>query len=104
MLIFLCVCTTPFESSILFAGQSLECFRCDLGFWDLCYTTKTNCSENELCSVGTGKAGKLCRCSVFAVFCWQTSLPLFLCLTLPCFFFSFCPGYKGDGLSSHGGM
>ncbi|XP_056098836.1 sperm acrosome membrane-associated protein 4-like [Rhinichthys klamathensis goyatoka] len=45
--------------SLFFLGQTLECFRCDLGFWDLCYTTKTNCSENELCYVGTGKAASV---------------------------------------------
>lgn len=42
----------------LLTGLTLECFRCDLGFWDLCFTTKTNCSEDELCYVGIGKAGK----------------------------------------------
>lgn len=35
----------------------LECFRCDLGFWDACYTTETNCSRGELCYTGRGKAG-----------------------------------------------
>ncbi|XP_035989626.1 protein Bouncer-like [Fundulus heteroclitus] len=34
----------------------LECFRCDLGFWDACYTTETNCSHGELCYTGRGKA------------------------------------------------
>ncbi|XP_051573909.1 sperm acrosome membrane-associated protein 4-like [Myxocyprinus asiaticus] len=42
--------------SLFCSGQTLECFRCDLGFWDLCYTTKTNCSDDELCYVGIGKA------------------------------------------------
>uniref|UniRef100_A0AAY4E5T2 UPAR/Ly6 domain-containing protein n=1 Tax=Denticeps clupeoides TaxID=299321 RepID=A0AAY4E5T2_9TELE len=36
--------------------QTLECFHCDIGFWDLCYTTITNCSEGEHCFVGYGKA------------------------------------------------
>ncbi|XP_055084070.1 protein Bouncer-like [Periophthalmus magnuspinnatus] len=36
--------------------DSLECFRCDLGFWDTCYTTKTNCSPTERCYTGRGKA------------------------------------------------
>uniref|UniRef100_A0A3Q1EBG8 Sperm acrosome membrane-associated protein 4-like n=1 Tax=Acanthochromis polyacanthus TaxID=80966 RepID=A0A3Q1EBG8_9TELE len=35
---------------------SLECFRCDLGFWDACYTTETNCSVGELCFTGRGRA------------------------------------------------
>ncbi|XP_072316872.1 protein Bouncer-like [Eucyclogobius newberryi] len=34
----------------------LECFQCDLGFWDACYTTKTNCSPTERCYTGRGKA------------------------------------------------
>ncbi|XP_047217086.1 sperm acrosome membrane-associated protein 4-like [Girardinichthys multiradiatus] len=36
--------------------EYLECFRCDLGFWDACYTTETNCSHGELCYTGRGKA------------------------------------------------
>ncbi|KAJ8004928.1 hypothetical protein DPEC_G00141380 [Dallia pectoralis] len=35
----------------------LQCFRCDLGFWDACYTTKTNCNFGEKCYTGRGKAG-----------------------------------------------
>ncbi|XP_061676765.1 protein Bouncer-like [Syngnathoides biaculeatus] len=34
----------------------LQCFRCDLGFWDACYTTETNCSFGERCFTGRGKA------------------------------------------------
>uniref|UniRef100_A0A672KF85 Sperm acrosome membrane-associated protein 4-like n=1 Tax=Sinocyclocheilus grahami TaxID=75366 RepID=A0A672KF85_SINGR len=44
--------------SLFCLGQTLQCFRCELGFWDVCYTTKTNCSDDELCYVGIGKAGK----------------------------------------------
>ncbi|XP_037641199.1 sperm acrosome membrane-associated protein 4-like [Sebastes umbrosus] len=36
--------------------ELLECFRCDLGFWDACYTTETNCSVGERCYTGRGKA------------------------------------------------
>ncbi|TNN75698.1 hypothetical protein EYF80_014061 [Liparis tanakae] len=36
--------------------EFLECFRCDLGFWDACYTTETNCSAGERCYTGRGKA------------------------------------------------
>lgn len=39
--------------------ESLKCFRCDLGFWDACYTTETNCSLGERCYTGRGKAGGL---------------------------------------------
>ncbi|XP_052474876.1 sperm acrosome membrane-associated protein 4 [Carassius gibelio] len=42
--------------SLICLGQSLECFRCELGFWDVCFTTKTNCSGDELCYLGIGKA------------------------------------------------
>uniref|UniRef100_A0A3Q3EVB4 UPAR/Ly6 domain-containing protein n=1 Tax=Kryptolebias marmoratus TaxID=37003 RepID=A0A3Q3EVB4_KRYMA len=34
----------------------LECFRCDLGFWDACYTTETKCSRGERCYTGRAKA------------------------------------------------
>ncbi|CAK6960666.1 sperm acrosome membrane-associated protein 4-like [Scomber scombrus] len=34
----------------------LDCFRCDLGFWDACYTTKIQCSLGERCYTGRGKA------------------------------------------------
>ncbi|XP_030605013.1 lymphocyte antigen 6 complex locus protein G6d-like [Archocentrus centrarchus] len=36
--------------------EYLECFRCDLGFWDVCYTTEINCSLGERCYTGRGKA------------------------------------------------
>ncbi|KAM7383503.1 hypothetical protein PAMP_003149 [Pampus punctatissimus] len=36
--------------------ELLECFRCDLGFWDACYTTETTCSLGERCYTGQGKA------------------------------------------------
>ncbi|KAM9852104.1 protein Bouncer-like [Aulostomus maculatus] len=34
----------------------LGCFRCDLGFWDACYTTETNCTHGERCYTGRGRA------------------------------------------------
>lgn len=37
--------------------ELLKCFRCDLGFWDACYTTETKCSRGERCYTGRGKAG-----------------------------------------------
>ncbi|XP_018541701.2 sperm acrosome membrane-associated protein 4 [Lates calcarifer] len=44
--------------SVGFAEEEelLKCFRCDLGFWDACYTTETNCSFGERCYTGRGKA------------------------------------------------
>ncbi|XP_068180643.1 protein Bouncer-like [Antennarius striatus] len=39
--------------------EFLKCFRCDLGFWDACYTTETNCSLGERCYTGRGNAATL---------------------------------------------
>nr|XP_046191417.1 lymphocyte antigen 6D-like [Oncorhynchus gorbuscha] len=39
-------------------GQALKCYKCDLGFWDLCYTTEVNCNAGENCFSGVGKAIK----------------------------------------------
>lgn len=38
----------------------LRCFKCELGFWDACYTTKTTCVPGERCFTGRGKAGAVC--------------------------------------------
>lgn len=35
----------------------LHCFKCDLGFWDACYTTETTCDPGDRCFTGRGKAG-----------------------------------------------
>uniref|UniRef100_A0A1A8ECG6 UPAR/Ly6 domain-containing protein n=1 Tax=Nothobranchius kadleci TaxID=1051664 RepID=A0A1A8ECG6_NOTKA len=37
-------------------GQALDCYQCKIGFWDLCFTTKTTCSSGEQCFSGIGKA------------------------------------------------
>uniref|UniRef100_A0A8B9JP26 UPAR/Ly6 domain-containing protein n=1 Tax=Astyanax mexicanus TaxID=7994 RepID=A0A8B9JP26_ASTMX len=50
-------CVLIFEMYIL--HNCILCFRCDLGFWDVCYTTKTNCSYEEQCFVGIGKAASV---------------------------------------------
>lgn len=39
-------------------GQALECYKCKLGFWNLCLTTKTTCENGEHCFSGVGKAGE----------------------------------------------
>ncbi|CAL8290804.1 unnamed protein product [Merluccius merluccius] len=39
--------------------ELLECFRCDLGFWDTCYTTTVFCSSGEKCFTGRGKAADI---------------------------------------------
>ncbi|XP_024251888.1 sperm acrosome membrane-associated protein 4 [Oncorhynchus tshawytscha] len=40
-------------------GQALKCYKCDLGLWDLCYTTKVDCNAGENCFSGVGKAVKV---------------------------------------------
>lgn len=47
--------------------ELLKCFRCDLGFWDACYTTETNCSLGERCYTGRGKAGVLDKTVILSV-------------------------------------
>ncbi|KAM3596760.1 uncharacterized protein V6R79_020198 [Siganus canaliculatus] len=37
-------------------GQALECYKCKVGLWDVCFTTKTTCSSGEQCYSGVGKA------------------------------------------------
>ncbi|KAG7225451.1 hypothetical protein INR49_027445 [Caranx melampygus] len=37
-------------------GQALQCYKCDLGFWNLCITTKTTCDEGQHCFSGVGMA------------------------------------------------
>ncbi|KAM4724833.1 sperm acrosome membrane-associated protein 4-like [Anableps anableps] len=39
------------------AGQALQCYKCSLGFWNLCFTTKTTCENNEHCFNGVGGSG-----------------------------------------------
>nr|XP_055065546.1 sperm acrosome membrane-associated protein 4-like [Misgurnus anguillicaudatus] len=56
---FLIACVCVILMSLLCSGHALGCFRCDLGFWNLCFTTKTNCSSHELCYVGIGKAASV---------------------------------------------
>jgi len=55
--------------------EYLECFRCDLGLWDACYTTETNCSHGELCYTGRGRAGVLNNPAF--------SLMVYICLSIP---------------------
>ncbi|XP_023257514.1 prostate stem cell antigen-like [Seriola lalandi dorsalis] len=37
-------------------GQALQCYKCKLGFWNLCITTKDTCDEGEHCFSGVGTA------------------------------------------------
>lgn len=41
--------------------QALECYKCDIGFWKLCLTSKTTCKAGEHCYSGVGMAGKELR-------------------------------------------
>ncbi|KAM4538915.1 sperm acrosome membrane-associated protein 4-like [Odontesthes bonariensis] len=46
-----------FAVGLCFAvGQALQCYKCSIGFGDLCITSKTTCNEGEHCFSGTGKA------------------------------------------------
>ncbi|RVE67098.1 hypothetical protein OJAV_G00114670 [Oryzias javanicus] len=46
-----------FAVGVCFAlGQTLECYQCSLGLWNLCITTKTTCNSGEHCFSGLGKA------------------------------------------------
>ncbi|KAB5586794.1 hypothetical protein PHYPO_G00005630 [Pangasianodon hypophthalmus] len=47
--------------SVSCSGQALECYHCDLGFWDMCHTTKMNCSAGEQCFVGIGVAASVLK-------------------------------------------
>ncbi|XP_060776586.1 sperm acrosome membrane-associated protein 4-like [Neoarius graeffei] len=48
-------------ASISCLGQTLECFHCKLGFWDMCHTTRMNCSAGEQCFVGIGVAASVVK-------------------------------------------
>ncbi|XP_036372209.1 sperm acrosome membrane-associated protein 4 [Megalops cyprinoides] len=51
------VLLSVFAAGMLFAiGQALECYKCDIGFWNLCFTTKTTCAAGQQCFSGVGKA------------------------------------------------
>ncbi|KAM6904140.1 sperm acrosome membrane-associated protein 4-like [Lycodopsis pacificus] len=36
--------------------QSLECYECPVGLWNLCMTSKTTCPSGEVCYSGVGEA------------------------------------------------
>ncbi|XP_060776587.1 sperm acrosome membrane-associated protein 4-like [Neoarius graeffei] len=48
-------------ASVSYSGQTLECFHCQLGFWDMCHTTRMNCSAGEQCFVGIGVAASVVK-------------------------------------------
>ncbi|KAL4646816.1 sperm acrosome membrane-associated protein 4-like [Arapaima gigas] len=42
---------------MLFAqGWGLRCYKCNIGFWNMCITTTTSCSPGQSCFNGVGKA------------------------------------------------
>uniref|UniRef100_A0A4W5NW52 Lymphocyte antigen-6, epidermis n=1 Tax=Hucho hucho TaxID=62062 RepID=A0A4W5NW52_9TELE len=49
-----------FAVGLCFAfGQALKCYKCDLGLWNLCYTTEVKCNDDENCFSGVGKTVKV---------------------------------------------
>ncbi|XP_036432610.1 sperm acrosome membrane-associated protein 4 [Colossoma macropomum] len=42
-------------------AHTLQCYNCDIGFWDLCVTTKQTCNAGELCYSGVGKAAGIIK-------------------------------------------
>ncbi|WP_411024045.1 hypothetical protein, partial [Salmonella sp. s58079] len=58
--IILCLCVVLMVC-VSCSGQTLECFHCELGFWDMCHTTKINCSAGEQCYVGIGVAASVVK-------------------------------------------
>ncbi|XP_004073814.1 sperm acrosome membrane-associated protein 4 [Oryzias latipes] len=48
-----------FAAGLCFAvGQTLQCYKCDIGFWNLCITSKITCKDGEHCFSGLGTAAK----------------------------------------------
>ncbi|XP_041665929.1 sperm acrosome membrane-associated protein 4 [Cheilinus undulatus] len=37
-------------------GHALQCYKCSLGFWNVCITSKTTCESGEQCFSGIGTA------------------------------------------------
>ncbi|XP_062385614.1 lymphocyte antigen 6 complex locus protein G6d [Sardina pilchardus] len=37
-------------------GHALKCYKCDIGFWNLCITTEVTCNAGESCFSGVGEA------------------------------------------------
>ncbi|XP_053302086.1 prostate stem cell antigen-like [Pleuronectes platessa] len=37
-------------------GQALQCYKCKIGAWGVCITTKTHCAAGEQCFSGAGTA------------------------------------------------
>lgn len=49
---------TPLSPSICVSVHSLQCYKCNIGFFDMCITSKVTCQGGEQCFSGVGKAGK----------------------------------------------
>lgn len=49
-----------FAFGLCFAvGQALQCYKCKLGFFNFCITSKTTCEVGERCFSGEGASGEL---------------------------------------------
>ncbi|XP_027891360.1 prostate stem cell antigen-like isoform X3 [Xiphophorus couchianus] len=40
-------------------GQNLQCYKCSIGLWNVCLTTKTTCDVGQHCFSGEGGTGDL---------------------------------------------
>ncbi|XP_054879661.1 sperm acrosome membrane-associated protein 4-like [Poeciliopsis prolifica] len=40
-------------------GQNLQCYKCTLGLWNVCYTTKITCDAGQRCFSGEGGSGEV---------------------------------------------
>ncbi|XP_014831429.1 PREDICTED: sperm acrosome membrane-associated protein 4-like [Poecilia mexicana] len=51
-----CLFPRTLDSSNL-TGQNLECYKCSIGLWNLCLTSKITCGTGEHCFSGEGGSG-----------------------------------------------
>ncbi|XP_028820679.1 sperm acrosome membrane-associated protein 4-like [Denticeps clupeoides] len=40
-------------------GETLLCYKCDIGFFNLCVTSQMTCAANQQCFSGVGKAAQV---------------------------------------------
>ncbi|XP_068189983.1 prostate stem cell antigen-like [Antennarius striatus] len=51
------ILVSVFAVGLCFAlGQALQCYKCDIGLWNLCLTSEITCQPGEQCFSGVGKA------------------------------------------------
>ncbi|KPP62913.1 sperm acrosome membrane-associated protein 4-like [Scleropages formosus] len=47
------------NGGVFLSAQALQCYKCDLGFWNLCITSTMTCASGEQCFSGVGKAAQV---------------------------------------------